>query len=175
MIEIKLLKYPKEEDWRFCKECALNTMGKKIVNNPNIEWKEAMLRAEHSPIRTLWFAFKLEIPYWVSVHLSRHKIGCEHFVQSQRDDRANNDIPRSEKPQGEIVSHILYINAQELIFMARRRLCNQASKETREAVYKMCYEVINVCPEFKDFLVPNCKYLGRCPEMYPCGKVDVNE
>lgn len=101
-----------------------------------------------------------------------NKKNCEEAYQQGR---ANNDIPRSEKPQGEIVSHILYINAQELIFMARRRLCNQASKETREAVYKMCYEVINVCPEFKDFLVPNCKYLGRCPEMYPCGKVDVNE
>lgn len=40
-------------------------------------------RSEHSPIRTqLFWIEMLNIPTFVSVHLVRHKIGVEHFVQS---------------------------------------------------------------------------------------------
>lgn len=167
-IKVEMIKYPTDEDWLFCKQCALNTIGKSSTILPNSEWKEKILRAEHSPIRTLWFAFKMEIPYYVSVHLVRHHIGCEHFVQSQRDDRVNNHIPRAKKPQGEIVTHIMYINAQELMFMARRRLCNQASRETREVMREICRKVIELNPEFKNLLVPMCQYTGHCKEFRPC-------
>ena len=116
-IKVEILKHPTDEDWLFCKQCALNTIGLNSTKLPSSEWKEKILRAEHSPIRTLWFAFKLQIPYWVSVHYCRHSYGVEHFVQSQRDDRTDNNIPRAEKPQGEMVNHIMYINAQELMFL----------------------------------------------------------
>ena len=169
-MKVTMLKHPTDEDWLFCKQCALNTIGKKSTKLPTDEWKVKILKAEHSPIRTLWFAFNLEIPYWVSVHFVRHSYGVEHFVQSQRDDRANNEIPRAEKPQGEIVNHIMYINAQELMFMARRRLCNQASKETREVMKMIVDLVLKTNPEFKDVLIPMCKYQGKCPEIYPCSK-----
>ena len=162
-----MIKHPTDEDWLFCKQCALNTIGKNSTKQPTTEWKRKILRAEHSPIRTLWFAFKMEIPYFVSVHLVRHHTGCEHFVQSQRDDRANNDIPRAEKPQGEFVTHIMYINAQELMFMARRRLCNQASSETREVMKAIVVEVLKTNPEFEKVLVPMCVYQGHCPEFTP--------
>ena len=168
-MKIEMLKHPTDEDWLFCKQCALNTIGKTSAKLPTDEWKVKILRAEHSPIRTLWFAFKIEIPYWVSVHFCRHKM-CEHFVQSQRDDRANNDIPRAEKPQGELVSHILYVNAQELMFMARRRLCNQASEETREVMKEIVRQVLETNPEFKEFLVPMCVYQKSCPEFSACNK-----
>ena len=120
-IKVEMIKHPTDEDWLFCKQCALNTIGKKSTILPSPEWKEKILKAEHSPIRTLWFAFKISAPYYSVMHFVRHKIGCEHFVKSQRDDRNNNDIPRADKPQGEFVDYILYINAQELMFMARRR------------------------------------------------------
>lgn len=96
----------------------------------------------------------------------------EHFVQSQRDDRQSNKpkLPRAEKPQGEIVSHIMYINAQELMFMARRRLCMQASPETRQVMKMIVEQVLETNPEFKNVLVPMCEYQGRCPEFNPCGK-----
>lgn len=169
-IKVEMIKHPTNEDWLFCKQCALNTIGKTTTRLTSDEWKIKILRAEHSPIRTLWFAFKLEIPYWVSVHLVRHHIGCEHFIQSQRDDRANNNIPRAQKPQGELVSHIMYINAQELMFMARRRLCNQASEETREVMKEIVRQVLETNPEFKKFLVPMCVYQGHCPEFIPCNE-----
>ena len=109
------------------------------------------------------FTIEMEIPYWVSVHYVRHKYGVEHFVRSQRTDRTGED--RSSKRQDETVTHIMDVNAQELIFMARRRLCGMASPETRQVMEEITRQVVDVCPEFKDVLVRNCKYLGRCPEM----------
>lgn len=168
-IKVEMIKHPTDEDWLFCKQCALNTIGKSSTTLPSDEWKRNILTAEHSPIRTLWFAFKMNVPYFVSVHFVRHHIGCEHFVQSQRDDRANNDIPRAEKSQGEFVTHIMYINAQELMFMARRRLCNQASEETRYVMNLIKQKVIKTNPEFKSVLIPMCIYQGgMCPEFHSC-------
>ena len=169
-IKVEIIKHPTDEDWLFCKQCALNTIGKNSTTLPTSEWKEKILKAEHSPIRTLWFAFKITAPYYCVMHMVRHKIGCEHFVKSQRDDRTNNDIPRAEKPQGEFIDYILYINAQELMFMARRRLCNQASSETREVMKAIVSEVLKTNPEFNNVLVPMCVYQGHCPEFTPCGK-----
>lgn len=96
----------------------------------------------------------------------------EHFVQSQRDDRQSNKpkISRAEKPQGEMVSHIMYINAQELMFMARRRLCMQASPETRQIMKMIVEQVLETNPEFEEVLIPMCEYQGKCPEFNPCGR-----
>ena len=71
-ISVTLRKCPSEEDWLWTKECTLNTVGKKLKSSTTevaFEYKEKLLLAEHSPIRELWFGFRLEIPYWVSVHL----------------------------------------------------------------------------------------------------------
>lgn len=171
-MKVEMIKHPTDEDWLFCRQCTLNTVGKTTTKLPTEEWKKKLIESEHSPIRTLWFAFKLEIPYWVSVHYVRHKFGVEHFVASQRDDRqAEVTIPRAEKPQGELVSHIIYVNAQEFIQMAHKRLCNQASPETREVMREMVRLAVETNPEFKDVLVPLCAYRnGKCTEMFPCGK-----
>ena len=173
-MKVELLKYPTEQDWLWVKTCTLNTVGKKLKvgsNSVDIEWKKRLLASEHSPIRELWFGIRMEIPYWVSNHMIRHHIGVNHYVQSQRDDRvADNSIPRAEKPQGEIVSHIMSVNAQELIFMAHKRLCKQASQETQEVMRMICKEVLKVCPEMRELLVPNCVYRnGKCTEMFSCG------
>lgn len=169
-MKIEILKYPSKEDWQWVKTCTLNTVGKISTKEPTEEWKEKLLKAEHSPLRELWFGIKMEIPYYVSVHFVRHHIGVNHYVQTQRDDRANNDIPRAEKPQGAIVSHIMSVNAQELVFMAHKRLCMQASPETREVMKEIVRQVVEKCPEFKTALVPLCYYRnGKCTEFNPCG------
>ena len=74
-MKVEMIKHPTDIDWIFCRQCTLNTVGKTTTYLPSMEWKEKLIKSEHSPIRTLWFGFKLEIPYWVSVHLVRHKIG----------------------------------------------------------------------------------------------------
>lgn len=166
-MKIELLKYPNEKDLLWCKQCTLNTVGKTTTKLPNEEWIKRLVESEHSPIRELWFGIKMEIPYWVSVHFVRHHIGVNHYVQTQRTDRTG--VDRNELPQGQMVSHIMSVNAQELIFMAHKRLCKQASKETREVMKEICNKVIEVAPYIKDVLVPLCVYRnGKCSEMFSC-------
>lgn len=167
---IELLKIPTEEDWALCKTCALNTVGKKSVNMPDMDWKKQMLASEHSPIRVLNFCIKMEVPYYASVHLARHKFGVEHFVQSQRNDRQQN-YDRKKAPQDAMVSHIMWVNAQELMFVARRRLCSQADETTQAIIQKLCDMVEEACPEFAGCFEPMCSYRGgRCTEFFCCGR-----
>lgn len=166
-MKVELLKYPSEKDLLWCKQCTLNTVGKTTTKLPNEEWIKRLVESEHSPIRELWFGIKMEIPYWVSVHFVRHHIGVNHYVQTQRTDRTG--VDRNELPQGQIVSHIMSVNAQELIFMSHKRLCKQASKETREVMKEICNKVIEVAPYMKDVLVALCVYRnGKCTEMFSC-------
>lgn len=170
-MQVTILKYPSVEDLKWVRTCTLNTVGKKSTKLPTQEWIEKLVEAEHSPIRELWFGIKMEIPYWVSVHFVRHHIGVNHYVQTQRSDRTG--VNRDEKPQGEIVSHVMSVNAQELVFMAHKRLCRQASKETREVMKEIVKQVIAVAPYMEGVLVPLCSYRnGKCTEMFSCKEVD---
>ena len=104
-IKVELLKYPTEEEWLWVKQCTLNTVGKKLKSkssNVDEEWKIKLLKSEHSPIRELWFGFRLNIPYWVSNHLVRHHDGISHYVQTERTDRTG--IDRDELSQANFVS-----------------------------------------------------------------------
>ena len=166
---VEILKHLTEEDWMLCKKCTLNTVGKDSTKLPTDEWKHKLLLSEHSPIRTLNFCIKMIIPYYVSVHFCRHFTGVTHFVQSQRNDRQDN-YDRTKAPQDSPVSHMMYINAQELMFVARRRLCMQADPFTRKVMEEICRQVINLCPEFNGTLEPMCAYRGgRCTEFNCCG------
>ena len=168
-MKIEILRHPEKEDWERCKMLALNTVGKKYTGAEITDkWKHQILKAEHSPIRTLMFTIHLTIPYFVSVHLARHKIGIEHYVQSQRNDRQNN-YDREIAPQNTMVSHIIEVNAEQLMFMARRRLCGQADTTTRFVMSLICVEVCKTNPEFSDFLKPMCHYRHECPEFTSCG------
>ena len=125
-----------------------------------------MYEAEHSPIRTQMFAIEMQdIPTFVSVHLVRHKIGVEHFVQSNRTDRKNvQEIADRNTP----INHLMVCNAQALMTMARRRLCKCASKETQEVFKQIKKKVGEIDEVLAEFLVPMCKYRGKCPEGRNC-------
>lgn len=167
--KVELLRVPSDEDWMITKLCTLNTVGKTSTVLPSEEWKHKLIMSEHSPIRTLNFVIKMEIPYWVSVHFCRHFTGVTHFVQTQRNDRQDN-YDRETAPQGQMVTHMMYINAQELMFMARRRLCTQASAFTREVMQEICRLIEESCPYMRGALEPMCAYRGgRCTEFSPCG------
>ncbi len=167
--KVEILKVPSDEDWMIAKICTLNTVGKTSTTLPTEEWKHKLIMSEHSPIRTLNFVIKITVPYWVSVHYVRHKYGVEHFVSTQRNDRQDK-YDRNEAPQGEMVTHIMYINAQELMFMARRRKCFQASPETRWIMDEVCRQIEEMCSYMKGSLEPMCYYRGgRCTEFFPCG------
>lgn len=167
--KVEVIKHPTEEDWALCKECTLVTVGKEAKTPPTDEWKSKILKANHSPIRTLQFCFRLtDIPSWVATHLARH-VHATPFIKSQRNDRQG-DYDRNSAPQSAPVNMCWYMNAEELITIAHKRLCMQASPETRRVVKAICDEVIRLNPEFKELLVPNCYYRGGvCTEFYPCG------
>lgn len=169
-MNVTMLEYPTERDWLEVKRRALVTVGLDVKNPPDEKWMDDMLNARHSPIRWLRFSFLLEdIPSWVSVHLVRH-IHAQPYVRSQRNDRQKL-YDRNKAPQDAPVDMIWDMNAEELLAIANKRLCMQASQETRQVVEEMCNQVAELCPEFAPFLVPMCQYHGGvCHEMKPCGR-----
>ena len=157
-------------DWAEVRQAALTTVGKYDAEEkqPSSEWKRKMLLSEHSPIRdiTIKAVFK-NIKYWVSVHLVRHKIGIEHFVRTQRSDRTG--VKRDELPQGALVEHRISANAQAMITISRKRMCQKASLETRAAWNTLILELSNHEPELASACVPDCIYRGHCYELQSCG------
>lgn len=167
-MKVTCIEYPTEQDWMACKERALVTIGKKAVNPPDEIWKKAILKARHSPIRRLRFSFYIEgIPSWVATHLARH-VHAQPYIKSQRNDRQS-EYDRDKAPQDAPVNMIYDVNGEELMVIANKRLCKQASAKTRKVVRMMCDEVAKTNPEFTEFLVPMCQYVGECKEMNPCG------
>lgn len=169
-MKVTVTEYPNEKDWLAVKERALVTVGLKAKNAPDDKWKHEILEARHSPIRRLRFSFLIEaLPSWVSVHLCRH-VHAQPYVKSQRNDRQSN-YDRNKAPQDSPVNMIWDMNGEELLIIANKRLCAQASAETQAVVWQMCQQVITFCPEFEPFLVPMCEYHGGvCHEMKPCGR-----
>lgn len=174
-MKVELIEYPTEADWVEVRRRALVTIGKQSVTPPTEAWKRSILRARHSPIRRLHFAFLIECPYWVSVHLTRHHVGVTPYVRSQRNDRQE-EYDRNKAPQDAPVVMILDVNAEALITLANKRLCRQASLETRQVVHRMCWEVLLACPEFEEELVPMCtRNGGVCYELHSCGRAGKKE
>lgn len=165
-----LMSYPSDNDWMQVKRRALVTVGLTPVTKPTQEWKHAILQARHSPIRRLMFSFYLQdIPYWLSTELSRHHVGCEKYIKSQRNDRQSN-YDRNAARQDAPVNMIWDINGQSLMILANKRLCGQARPQARQIMRQICDQVVEVCPEYDGLLVPLCGYCGGvCHEMNPCG------
>lgn len=157
--------------WKRALNAARETVGKKPLDKePTKKWWARMLLAEHSPIRLVEYDFKWDdIKTWVTTHIARHFIGCEKFVHSQRDDRRDNPISRDEMPQGSLNDMQMTCNAQALINISRKRLCNCASKETREAWQQVKDSIRKIDPIMADKMVRNCVYRGFCPELQCCG------
>ena len=163
--------------WKRVLNAARRTIGKNQLNKePSDSWKAKMLLAEHSPIRLLEYDWSWgEIRQWVTAHLVRHHEGCEKFVHTQRGDRRkiledHGVETRDELPQGALNDMDMTANAQALINISRKRLCNCASKETREAWTQVKEAIAEIDPILASKMVPECLYRGFCPEfMNPCG------
>ena len=145
---------------------AMMTTHGQPVKAPLAAW----YRTEHSPIRMRKFWIELQgIPTMVSVHLVRHKIGVEHFVQTMRTDRGAEEIANRLTP----TNHAMLANAQALVNMGRKRLCHKASQETREVMVLIRKAMCTVDPALTRFLVPECVYRGGvCHELKPCGQME---
>lgn len=156
--------------WIKVLNAARNTVNKgEVIKEPSSEWKRKILLAEHSPIRLIKLDYTWQnIKSWISVHFVRHKIGIEHFVSTQRDDRTN--IDRNKSTQDSPVNHFFEVNAQSIINISRKRLCLQAHKETRDKWIEFLENKVKVDElELYSVCVRECIYRGFCPEMKSCG------
>jgi hypothetical protein len=155
--------------WREVADSANTTINKAAgQKEPPSLWRKRMLLAEHSPIRQLFIKCKwYDLKYWVSVHIVRHKIGIEHWVRTQREDRTG--INRDELRQGNKVEHEFIADAQAMINISRKRLCKMAAPETIEAWNAVLQSIKNEQPELYDVCVPDCIYRGWCYEYKSCG------
>ena len=180
-----------ETPWSRALNAARRTIGKPPLNKePSDNWRKMVIMAEHSPIKLVEYliSFK-DLRQWVGVHLLRH----EHmlpFIHSQRVDRREDidsltervmsiieeDVKSDESFnkrdylfQGEPNDQDFVVNAQTLINISRKRSCHCASKETREAWIAVKEAIKEFDPIMASFMVPNCIYRGRCPEMNTCG------
>lgn len=199
MVEIKEKKLgvsiTQDTKWIRALNAARRTVGKEpksLDYEPSDAWKRTVIMAEHSPIKLVEYCISYaNLRQWVGVHLLRH----EHVIpqiHTQRENRrdiikeypyvqaALDEIkeehlrdyanPRDYLRQGEVNDQDFYVNAQTLINISRRRLCNTSSKETR-AAWMLVVQTLKeeVDPIIADFLVPNCIYRGFCPEPESCG------
>jgi len=162
-----------DTSWKRALNAARRTVGKEPLDKePSDKWKDDILYAEHSPIRLVEYriAFK-GIRQWVTTHLVRHWIGWIPFIHSQRSDRRELPCSRDELPQGTENDADFIANAQSLITISRKRLCNCASKETREAWIAVKDRMKEVDPIMAKHMVRECIYRGFCPELHCCGYI----
>lgn len=153
-------------NWEEVVDDCRATVGKdELGKEPSEKFKRGVLISEHSPIRDLIIRWRwLNMPHWVTVHWARHK--WEKFITTQRSDRTG--IDRTKLPQDEPQNFRGEANAQHLIDTWRKRLCYQASPETREYAEDFKLALTEKEPELADVLVPNCVYRCGCPEIAGC-------
>lgn len=158
--------------WKRALNAARRTRGKNHLDKePSDKLKDSLLYAEHSPIRLVEYDIQMqEIPNFVSVHLVRHHEGCEKFVKSNREDRV--EIDPTEVNRLTPVDMDMTCNAQALINISRKRLCNCASKETREVWQSVKDKIQEIDPIMAKHMVRECIYRGFCPELDCCGFVN---
>lgn len=171
MSDVKIVK--KDADWKLAKNECRTTVNKSFTDNePSNSFIHNLIISEHSPLRLVRYIFKFEdIPYFVSTHLVRHHTSCEKFVGTQRTDRTG--INRNELPQNNPVTMDMEVNGQGLVDISRKRLCYQASKETRE-LWESVKRAVKISGEIElsNAMVPNCIYRAGCPEFASCGYWD---
>lgn len=165
--------------WKRALNAARTTVGKKILDKePSDSWKAKMFLAEHSPIRLVTFSWIWKnIKCFVQQHLTRHHIGCEKFVSTQRSDRNLSVGDRDLLPQGAKQDFWFEGNLQSLINISRKRRCNSADPQTRKAWLKALDEIEKVEPIIgrKLKLGRECVYRGFCPELNCCGYVNTEQ
>lgn len=141
--------------------CEMTMHGKK--SNMTLE---KMYKCEHSPMRTQMFWIEmLGIPTFASVHFVRHKIGVEHFVTTNRDDRGGESKVDRLTP----VNHGMLINAQALVNLARKRLCSEAHKEVQYIMGKIVEYMYLLDADLAERMVPDCEYRNGCYSLRGCG------
>ena len=142
-------------------DCRATVSKPPLDKEPSEKFKWSILIAEHSPIRDIRFRWTWEgMKSWVATHFTRHHWNC--FVSTQRTDRTG--VDRDKLPQDAPVNFTGEANVQSLIDTMRKRLCYQASSETRAYAEDLKLVIMANDGAIGSVLCPNCVYRGFCPE-----------
>ena len=154
-------------DWEeVVNDCRATVKKPPLGKEPSTKWKKEILISEHAPLRAISVKFRwANIKYWIAMHWKTHT--WESRVDSQRNDRQTR-YDRDEAPQSAPVDFYGDPNAQHTIDTWRKRLCRQASIETRHYAEDFKVALHDYEPEWSDVLVPNCVYRCGCPEPNNC-------
>jgi len=157
----------KHTDLEEARACIESTMAAEFISKSTLK---QIYSWEHSITRSQIFSVQLiDVPTFVSVHLVRH-VTTVPFVRSKRTDRDGDGKEDRYTP----INHRFICNAEALLNIARRRLCYQASKETRDTVIAIKEAIREIDPDLAYYMVPNCVYRGGiCPEPKPCGNYKI--
>lgn len=171
-MKVTCIYWPDDRERMLLKRCVWVTMGRTDMPKemPMPQLIRDLLNARHSPIRVLNFAFLIEdIPSNIATHLTRH-VHAVPFVSSLRNDRQDR-MDGDSAPRNTPVDMVLHCNAEELMTIANKRLCMQASTKTRQVVKMMCDAAIEKLPELDGYCVPSCLWHGGvCHELKGCGR-----
>lgn len=164
MSKVTVIKF--DVDWTEIKNACRKTISMKDSRiEPSSEWKRNLLIAEHSPLRHSLITIDIEdVPFYVMGHLVRHSVGVTPYVGTSREDRTG--VDRSERSQTDLVSMRLDMNIQSLINISRKRLCNQADRQTQ----LLWLEVVKAIAEYDQDIAWACVPEGirtcGCPEKF---------
>ena len=155
-------------DWEeVVNDCRATVKKEALGREPSDAWKRKILISEHDPIRDIIVKFRWsDIKYWIAMHFKTHV--WRSRTNSQRNDRQT-EYDRDEAPQKAPVDFIGDPNVQHLIDTSRKRLCFQASPETREYWEDLKATLRLYESEISDVMVCNCVYRCGCPELRTCG------
>ena len=143
-------------------DCRSSVNKPPLGKEPSKEFKLGLLIAEHTPIRLIRIRWRwTNLPSWVATHWVRNTF--YKVVSTQRSDRTG--VPRNKLPQDVPVTYTGAANPQHLIDTARKRLCFQASPETRRQAEDLKATLKPLQPEISFVMVPNCIYRCGCPEI----------
>lgn len=127
---------------------------------------DRIYRNEHSPMRTQMFTVEmLDIPTFVSTHFRTHAQGVTHFVKSLREDRCG----KGDEGRWTPTNHGMFLNAQSLINLSRKRLCYKSHASTISVMWMIRDEVDKVDSRLAKYMVPECIYRNGCHEDRTCG------
>ena len=164
------IKITRMTSWKDALNAARFTQRKEDLDKePSERFKKNIIKAEHSPLRCLMFNIDIyDIPSYSSVHFVRH-VHAQPFVSTSRPDIDGNQVPREEQKKSDPVNVRLFLNAEEIINISRKRLCHKTELETRKIWNQVIKELEKIEPELAVACVPNCYYRGFCPEIESCG------
>lgn len=87
------------------------------------------------------------------------------YEKTGKHERANEQA-RYVLPMATHSSFVYCLDIEALIHMMHKRLCTRTEDVFNQLAIKMKKEVLNILPELAEYLVPQCKYLGWCPESH---------